>query len=560
MKKERYIIGGAISNCVHVAGIFEYLKIAEQFGYISQFLGAAVSLQVFVEAIEIFNPEIVCISYRLSPIALRGILKDFFDILVTKRLIEKRSYYFGGTPGCIEIAKEFKYFSNFFQGEENLLYIYKTLSLDGQPQVESGHIYQLKDSNFNPKSWHNNNYLPMLRHHFGLPSLFETIAGVTKIAESEQVDIISLAPDQNAQEYFFEPDKIDKALDGSGGIPIRSENDLYDIWKATQTGNYLRLKIYAGTNHLLEWAEMSVRIIKNAWGTIPLFWYSVLDGRSKRPLQDAIKENMKVINWYARQDIPVEINDSHQWSLRECSDTIFIVDLYLAAYNAKRLGVKTFIAQFMFNTPRLTSGKMDLAKMLAAIELLNELEDESFIYLKQIRAGLTHFSIDMDVAKGQLAASTLLGLALKPQIIHVVSYSEADHAAKPEDVIESCKIVKGILRNSWQGFPDLTQDSEIEERKDYLVTEAKVVLKQIKDFLGSYSPDPLADPLCLTKMVQAGFLDAPHLKGNPAALGEIRTRPINGGYDSIDYAGFKLKESERIFHILDSSKSKELST
>ena len=59
----------------------------------------------------------------------------------------------------------------------------------------------------------------------------------------------------------------------------------------------------------------------------------------------------------------------------------------------------------------------------------------------------------MDVAKGQLAASTLLALALKPHIIRSEFY-KADHAATPDDVIESCKIVRGVLKNAWRDFPD----------------------------------------------------------------------------------------------------------
>ena len=253
----------------------------------------------------------------------------------------------------------------------------------------------------------------MIRHHFGLPSLEDTIEGIKKIADSGQVDLISLGPDQNAQEFFFEPDKMDHSLDGTGGVPIRNENDLIRIWQATQRGNFPRLRIYAGTQNLLKWAEMSVRTIHTAWGTIPLFWYSILDGRSKRPLDEAIRENMDVIKWYAARNIPVEVNDSHQWSLRETSDTIAVADFYLAAYNAKKLGVKTYIAQFMFNTPRLSSGKMDLAKMLAMREMISRLEDEQFICLREVRAGLTHFSIDQNVAKGQLAASTLLAFAVQ---------------------------------------------------------------------------------------------------------------------------------------------------
>jgi hypothetical protein len=243
---------------------------------------------------------------------------------------------------------------------------------------------------------------------------------------------------------------------------------------------------------------------------------------------------MEVIKWYAKMDIPVEINDAHHWSLRDGSDVTAVIDAYLVAYNAKKLGVKRYISQFMFNTPRLTSGKMDLAKMLAKAELIDELEDDNFLYMKQVRAGLTHFSVDMDVAKGQLAAATILALPLRPQIIHVVSFSEADHAATPENVIESCRIVQGVLRNCWKDFPDMSLDPDVIKRKEYLKKEAKKSLEMIGHIFKDESDDPLSDPECLSNIVKLGILDAPHLKGNSEAKGLIKATPFNGGYDVLD--------------------------
>src|SRR5690606_31004764 len=101
------------------------------------------------------------------------------------------------------------------------------------------------------------NYRPLIRHHFGLPSLEETIEGIKEIALSEEVDVISLAPDQNAQQYFFEPEKMDRRLDGTGGVPLRTREDLEQIYMATQYGNCPRLRIYAGTRNLLKWAKLS---------------------------------------------------------------------------------------------------------------------------------------------------------------------------------------------------------------------------------------------------------------------------------------------------------------
>ena len=44
---------------------------------------------------------------------------------------------------------------------------------------------------------------PLLRHHFGRPTLEETIKGIKKISKSGLIDVISIGPDQNAQGFLF---------------------------------------------------------------------------------------------------------------------------------------------------------------------------------------------------------------------------------------------------------------------------------------------------------------------------------------------------------------------
>ena len=69
------------------------------------------------------------------------------------------------------------------------------------------------------------------------------------------------------QEFFFDPDKMDHNMDGTGGVPVRTEADMEALFNASQRGNFPRLRVYSGTKNLLQWAEMSVRTIDNAWGT-----------------------------------------------------------------------------------------------------------------------------------------------------------------------------------------------------------------------------------------------------------------------------------------------------
>ena len=135
---------------------------------------------------------------------------------------------------------------------------------------------------------------PLLRHHLGLSTIDETVDAIEKIAEAKVLDVISVAPDQNAQEFFFDQENMDKSLDGAGGVPVRNKDDFKLLFDAAQRGNYPLLRSYSGTRNMIPFAEVLQDSINNAWCAVPLFWYSVLDGRSKRPLNQAIRENQEV--------------------------------------------------------------------------------------------------------------------------------------------------------------------------------------------------------------------------------------------------------------------------
>ena len=127
--------------------------------------------------------------------------------------------------------------------------------------------------------------------------------------------------------------------------------------------------------------------------------------------------------------IPVEVNEPHHWGMRDAPDAICVAAAYLSALNAKRAGVRDYIAQYMFNSPAELSDAMDLAKMLACAELAESLQDENFRIYRQTRTGLLSYPVGAAAARGHLAASIYLQMALRPHIVHVVSHSEADHAA-----------------------------------------------------------------------------------------------------------------------------------
>lgn len=540
MKK---ILGASLGNCVHVAGIYRFLSLAEQYGYQTHFLGPAIPTEKLIEAIKEENPDRVIVGYRLSEEAAKNLFQELKEALQKNQLLDKLVLILSCTPALEEIAQKTGIFDYIFTGKERFEDIIESITGKKESSPEEKYPSTL------PERIKAKSPFPLLRHHFGLPSVAETAEGVAQISEARVIDIISLGPDQNAQEFFFQPHLMNEEKKGAGGVPLRYPEDLKKIYQASRRGNFPLLRCYSGTNNLVEWAHLLKETINIAWGAVPLMWYSKLDGRSQRSLPVAIRENQEAMRTYASLGVPLEVNESHQWSLRDAPDSVAAATFYLAAYNAKKAGVRHYIAQYMLNTPPGISPQADLAKMLAKAELIQELEGENFTVFAQTRGGLAHFSVDLNIAKGQLGASTFLGLFLKPQIIHVVGFCEADHLAHPEEVIESAQIVEGVIKDALFGLPKIEIDPVIAENKERIKKEAKLILEAIKR-IGEKEEDPWASSLVLAQAVEEGILDAPHLLGNPHALGKVKTRVIDGFLRIVNERGEIIKEEERVNSIL----------
>jgi methylmalonyl-CoA mutase cobalamin-binding subunit len=536
MAERKKILGASIGNCIHVVGINKFLQIAEEKGYETLTLGSKISIKKLIDEIKKNNPDIVAISYRLTPKTAEKLFKDLKEQIKDNKF-DDIEYIFGGTPTIAKIAENSGIFNMVFDGAETVEKIYSYLNKSSIEKKEKNSQDLLE--RINEKYPY-----PLIRHHFGLPSLNETIKGVKKLAESEIIDIISIGPDQNAQEFFFKQDEMDKNHDGAGGVPLRTKVDLEKIFKSSKCGNYPLLRCYSGTNNLIKWAELLKETINICFGAVPIFWYSQLDNRSDRPLLEAIKENQAAIKWYAIKNIAVEVNDSHQWALRGSGDIIEVAAAYIAAFNAKNLGVKNYIQQFMLNTPTGISPEMDLAKMLAKKQLIEELEDKDFKIITMVRTGLSSLHPDFDIAKGQMASSISTAMHLKPHIVHVVGYCEGDYAATPIEIIESCKITHGIIKNTILGIPDISELANIKKRKNEIISDVKILIGEIKKL--SDNNDALTDPYILVKAVKIGILDATHLKENNFAKGKIISKIIDGACKVVDEKGKPLNEKDRL--------------
>lgn len=535
------IVAGALGECVHVSGVTNFLRLAEQFGWRTLFLGPAVPIDVFLQAVKRENADMAGVSYRLSPDTGERLLGEFAEAADELHSAGVR-FAFGSTPPVVKRVLPLGFFERCFDGTETVDEVIAYLK-DGK--TENKTVQNFPQTTIDRIEW--KAPYPLIRHHFGLPSLEATRKGVQLIAMSGVTDVISLGIDQDAQENFFHPERQDARRHGAGGVPVRTPEHYRSLYEVSRKGNFPLLRTYTGTDDFIQLAEMYVETINQAWGAIPLYWFNKMDGRGPWDLEGSIRKHQKLMTWYGARGIPVELNEPHHWGLRDAPDIIFVVSAYLAAYNARAFGVKDYIAQMMFNSPLGLTDTMDLAKMLAIIKLIDPLSTEDFHIWRQTRTGLLSYPVDPDAARAHLAASVYLQMALQPHIVHVVGYSEADHAASAADVIESCKIARRSIENAF-GAPDMTQDSHVIARSDELTQEAAVTLEAISSLAPKNVTDPLTDPATLAQAVKSGLLDAPQLKNNPYGRGQIITRiDKRGACIAFDrQSGDPVKEQARI--------------
>jgi len=360
----KIMILAALGECVHVAGIVRFLRLAESVGWRTVFLGPAVPIEQVLEAARREKADLVGVSYRLTPETGERLLAEFAEDADDLRDAGVR-FVFGGTPPVAERASRLGFFEHVFEGGE--------LVEDVLAYLKGQSDHKMTEKNY-PQStieriaW--KAPYPILRHHFGLPTIEATTAGIRHIADARVLDVISLGIDQDAQENFFHPERQNPRRKGAGGVPVRTPEDYRILYDASRRGNYPIVRTYSGTDDFIPLAEMYVDTIHIAWAAVPLFWFNQMDGRGPWNLEDSIREHQKLMAWYGQRNIPVELNEPHHWGMRDASDVIFAVTAYLSAYNARAAGVHDYIAQLMFNSPPGHSDAMDLAKMLARFPYL----------------------------------------------------------------------------------------------------------------------------------------------------------------------------------------------
>src|ERR1700686_1952705 len=137
VRGKELIVGAALGNCVHVAGVAHFLRLAEDAGFQTLLLGAATPIARILEAVDQYNPCSLAISYRLTPSNGRTLLEELM------REMEGRSpvVLFGGTPEMVRIAQQFPRIAACFSGDENMSkvrQVFRLLGRESYPEPESG--------------------------------------------------------------------------------------------------------------------------------------------------------------------------------------------------------------------------------------------------------------------------------------------------------------------------------------------------------------------------------------------------------------------------------------
>lgn len=488
----------------------------------------------------------VGISYRLDPDDGVNIFGRFITMLKKKRMFESddaqiRFVFFAGLKhACDQIEKEFPNRVQTFCGGETSEESLRKMGVPNEripSAIVSGCKYDNELFEFGKKVIFEGNYKehkplvrkkypnyggihdslterldnnfedgfsPLIRAHSGPYSaglsrkecVRQFISWCKQLSSAGYLDILSIGTSQLSQSNFGE--NWD-GLNNGGGVPVNSEEEYIAIREAAEP---MLVRTYSATKNVKMMAELYGKSLNTAWNALSFWWFNELDGRGPNTLYQGLKEHIATIKYLAGVGKPVEANVAHHFAFRGCDDVTYIVTTFLAAKLIKKCGVKTFIFQNMLNTPRSTWGIQDLAKSRALLKLLAELEDTDFRVILQTRAGLDFFKPDIEEAKIQLAADTALMDDIdskniySPQIIHVVSYSEALFLATPEIINDSIKITRTALQEYRElkkaGQTPNVYTDEITIRENDLFNRAcKIIMAMEENIPDLYSPEGL---------------------------------------------------------------------
>ncbi|MFA7691519.1 MAG: hypothetical protein WCX86_01345 [Candidatus Hydrogenedentales bacterium] len=600
----KVFVGASLANDPHTEGLFKVQRIAKRAGIQCLILPPSPNLEPLLHAIKEVNPSHIGLSYRMSPEKGVDALASTLHILKTQGMLFQsaslpRKFGFAALPETIARVRSsaasfpvslslFSQTLSPFERMEGVLdyfdihddlraSILETLRSElfpkGIPELDQMAQYVLEGELYRDESplpipgsaaqrhlptRMSESTLPLLRTHYGVPSntIDATVEGIKTLAEARVIDEISLGSSDLSQRYFGNPEAFQNKKN-DGGVPYKDADDLRQLFEATRRGNYPSIKPYAHVAGITEFIETCLQtgMLIGAHQAIPLFWFNELDGRGDMSLEESLHEHIAAVQVLAQKGIPVEMNDPNHWSSRWAHDTIIVTDYALITAVMNRCSVADMIFQFQLNKPVETGDFADLAKMTAALQLIDAFKGTAQVW-RETRTGIEYFVPDPETSRFQLARATLLQMILAPHMIHLVSYCEASHAATADDIIESSQIVRRAARVFAQNKEVLLpykEDEVVVDRREDLLREARYLLKQIAALDPNAAADTmdlsaLANPTVLKRAVEKQYMSAPGLVHPNYPYPPFVTQPAAYGFFDVYAPDSKtpLTEKERL--------------
>lgn len=595
-------------NDAHSLGISSVAQLLEKCGYKvyigNQYLSEAVSniskinnISYLINWIKANNITHLGFSYRLDPKDAQKQFGKLYHLLQEHGQLHKNNgqiikVYFAGLPeSCDLIQSEYSGEVPVFYGDESQK---ETLLKIGVPvhklppelivnskyddermsfardlirKAEYNYFKPVYSASYSKQGSKNDNIVERLKHKRKITDLPLTrvhvgpyqsnyteakkkfISWVSQLANTGFLDILSIGTSQLSQSNFGE-DWNDKP--NGGGVPINSEKDFSDVWNASRP---MLLRTYSATKNIPQMVQVYEKTINMAWHALSLWWFNKIDGRGPYDVKENLRNHFNAITEIAKYGKPFEPNIPHHFAFRGADDITYVLSGYLGMVLAKRMGIKTLILQIMLNTPKYTLGIQDLAKSRALVKLAKELEDKNFKVLIQPRAGLDYFSPDIEKAKIQLAAVSAMMDDIEPlsgnspDIIHVVSYSEAVKLADPEIINESIQIsLKSIEEyrklKRLGNIDNMILNSDVEQRCSDIFLIIKNILKILESSVKNlYSPEGFYE------IFHKGVLPVPYLWEGREEFHKavnVKTDIVDGGVKIVNENGQIVDPAERI--------------
>ena len=152
-------------------------------------------------------------------------------------------------------------------------------------------------------------------------------------------------------------------------------------------------------------------------------------------------------------------------------------------------------------------------------------------------------------------------MCLDPHIIHIVSYCEANYAARPADIIDSSRLIRRAVKIFRDHKEDIMKEINtpiVSERKEYLIRESEYLLQEIAQLNPRYQHCPVeaiaqyvGNEDVIASSIEKKYMSAPGII-NEKYKGDFITKPMKYGMinvvDDYTYPNI-ITEAERLYNL-----------